>query len=55
MCNPMTPLIASFRAAVLGGEVNWKGLAFGAVVAPILFLFGCLYFRRVEDNFADII
>ena len=53
--NPMTSLIAGFRACVLGGPVPWAqvGVAFGAAVA--LFGVGCLYFRKVEDGFADSI
>ena len=53
--NPMTSLIASFRASVLGGHVPWAGLAVGCTLAVALFVAGSLYFRRVEDNFADII
>ena len=53
--NPMTSLIAAFRASVLGGPVPWGGLAVGCAVAVVLFVGGCLYFRRVEDGFADII
>jgi len=53
--NPMTSLIAAFRASVLGGPVPWGGLAVGCAVAFALFVAGCLYFRRVEDSFADII
>jgi lipopolysaccharide transport system permease protein len=53
--NPMTPLIASFRAAVLGGQMPWGSLGLAAfLVAGGAFL-GCLYFRKVEDGFADVI
>jgi lipopolysaccharide transport system permease protein len=53
--NPMTSLIAAFRAAVLGGPIAWGEVALAAVLSLLLFLAGCLYFRRVEDSFADII
>jgi lipopolysaccharide transport system permease protein len=53
--NPLSPLVAAFRAAVLGGDIPWPGLAIAAASSLALFLIGCLYFRRVEDGFSDII
>jgi lipopolysaccharide transport system permease protein len=53
--NPMTGLIASFRAVLLDQELPWRDLAFSAVMALVFFLVGCFYFRRVEDSFADVI
>lgn len=53
--NPLSPLISGFRAAILGGEIPWLGLAVAAAMSIALFLAGCLYFRKVEDGFSDII
>jgi lipopolysaccharide transport system permease protein len=53
--NPMTGLIANFRAACLGGPIDWVQLGLTAACVLVVFLAGCFYFRRVEDNFADII
>jgi lipopolysaccharide transport system permease protein len=53
--NPMTSLIAAIRQAVLGQELPWHGLALSAIAGVVIFLFGCIYFRRMERNFADII
>lgn len=56
--NPMTSLIAAFRAAVLGeagGTIPWEQVAISAGLGLLVFLGGCLYFRRVEDSFADVI
>jgi len=53
--NPMTPLIAFFRAATLGGPLPWKALGYSAGVIVLLFSAGLFYFRRVESRFADII
>ncbi|MFO0951493.1 MAG: ABC transporter permease [Isosphaeraceae bacterium] len=53
--NPMTGLVASFRAATLGGPVPWGRLAGSSAASAALFVAGCLYFRKVEDRFADII
>lgn len=53
--NPLAPLVAAFRAAVLGGDIPTSGLAISAVISLAMFVGGCLYFRRVEDGFSDII
>lgn len=53
--NPMTPLIAAFRAACLNTPLDWKQVGMSASAALAVFLLGCLYFRRVERSFADII
>jgi lipopolysaccharide transport system permease protein len=53
--NPLTSLVAAFRAGVIGGPVPWAGLAVAVAVAGSSFVLGCLYFRRVEDNMADVI
>jgi len=53
--NPMTGLIAAFRAACSGGAVPWGQFAVSSAVAVLVFFVGCLYFRRTERNFADII
>ena len=53
--NPLTGLIGIFRAAVLGGPLSWERLAYSTAGALAFFIIGCLYFRRVEDSFADVI
>jgi lipopolysaccharide transport system permease protein len=56
--NPMTSLIAAFRAAVLGeagGPIGWGQVTLATVLSLLVFLAGCLYFRRVEDSVADVI
>lgn len=53
--NPLIPLIAAFRAATLGGTIPWGPLGLAAISSVLMFLAGCFYFRRVEDNFADIV
>ncbi len=53
--NPMTSLVSAFRASVLGGEVPWAGLAVATCIGLAVFLAGTLYFRKVEDGFADVI
>ncbi|MEX0937001.1 MAG: ABC transporter permease [Pirellulales bacterium] len=53
--NPMTGLVGSFRAAVLGGPIPWSSLAYSATVIVVVFVTGCYYFRRSESSFADVI
>jgi lipopolysaccharide transport system permease protein len=53
--NPMTALVQGFRASVLGGPVPWPAVATATTTAAGLFVVGCLYFRKVEGDFADII
>jgi lipopolysaccharide transport system permease protein len=53
--NPMTGLIAAFRASTLGVPIPWGQLGLASAAVVLMFLVGCLYFRKVEDGFADII
>jgi lipopolysaccharide transport system permease protein len=53
--NPLTGLIATFRACALGLPVPWADFTLGAAASVLAFLAGCLYFRKVEDGFADVI
>jgi lipopolysaccharide transport system permease protein len=55
MINPMASLVAGFRNAMLGEALPWKHLALSAIASVLLLLVGCLYFRKVEDSFADMI
>lgn len=54
--NPMTGVIDSIRASFLGlGDVNWGSLGIAFAISLFLFMFGYLYLRRFESEFADII
>jgi lipopolysaccharide transport system permease protein len=53
--NPAYGLISNFRQAMLGGAIDAYSLALSTVVGAGVFVIGCLYFRRVERDFADII
>jgi lipopolysaccharide transport system permease protein len=55
MLNPMTSLIATFRASTVGGPIPWISLSYAAGVVVLIFGASCLYFRTVEDGFADVI
>jgi lipopolysaccharide transport system permease protein len=53
--NPMVSVIASFRAVMLGQPLHWEHLLISAGFSVAALVVGCLYFRRVEDSFADLI
>lgn len=53
--NPISGLIGSFRDACVGNQVDLKQLGMSAMIAGVLFLVGCAYFRRLEKRFADVI
>jgi lipopolysaccharide transport system permease protein len=53
--NPAFGLIASFRDAVLGSSIDYYALAVSSLVSLLVLVLGCLYFRKVERSFADII
>ena len=53
--NPMTGLISSFRTACVGGSMDWRQWGVATAASVVVFLFGCLFFRRMERGFADVI
>jgi ABC-type polysaccharide/polyol phosphate export permease len=53
--NPVHGIVTNFRAAVGGVAFDWPALGVSAVWAAAALLAGGLYFRRVEQTFADII
>jgi lipopolysaccharide transport system permease protein len=53
--NPVYGIILAFRAAALGGAWDLGSLAISSGVTLVCLLAGCVYFRRVERSFADII
>ena len=55
LANPLASLIGTFRCAVVGRPIPWNHLALASAIILGLFVAGCLYFRKVEDSFADVI
>lgn len=52
--NPMVGVIEGFRAAFLDRPMPWEWIWPGSLVALICFVFGMMYFRRMERIFADV-
>jgi lipopolysaccharide transport system permease protein len=53
--NPAYGMVLNFRACVLGTPLDWYALSVSSAVALCGLAVGCLYFRRVERSFADVI
>jgi lipopolysaccharide transport system permease protein len=53
--NPAQGLIINFRQAIIGGDLDFYALALSSAVTLLFSVLGCIYFRRVERTFADII
>lgn len=54
--NPMTGVIQNARAAILGSTViNWVQLGTAALASFVLLVIGIVYFKKVEQYFADIL
>ena len=53
--NPAYGLIAGFRQAMLGEPIDVYSLVISSLVGVAIFVLGCLYFRSVERDFADIV
>lgn len=54
--NPFTPLVRSYRRIFLEGAApDWRGLAYFAAVAVVLFIFGYWWFARTRRGFADVV
>lgn len=52
--NPMVGVIEGFRAAFLDRPMPWEWIWPGSIVALFVFVFGMMYFRRMERIFADV-
>lgn len=53
--NPAYGLVAAFRQSVLNEPIDVYALLVSSAVGLAMLVVGCLYFRRVERSFADII
>ncbi|HWN11078.1 MAG TPA: ABC transporter permease [Pyrinomonadaceae bacterium] len=55
MLNPMTGVIEGVRSALFGHPFDWPALAVSFAVSLLVTALSVFYFRRAEDNFADVI
>ncbi|HZS86758.1 MAG TPA: ABC transporter permease [Chloroflexota bacterium] len=56
MLNPMVGVIDGFRWALLGrGNLPWLPVLFSMVTTSLILTSGLVYFRRMEQTFADLV
>jgi lipopolysaccharide transport system permease protein len=55
MLNPLSGVIEGFRAAIFGRPFNWNSLAISSAIIIVLLVTSAYSFRRMEQEFADII
>jgi lipopolysaccharide transport system permease protein len=55
MLNPLSGVIEGFRAAIFGRPFNWNSLAISSTIIIGLLVTSAYSFRRMEQEFADII
>jgi lipopolysaccharide transport system permease protein len=53
--NPLVGIVGGFRAALLGSALDRKSLLFSAVITVMLLVYSTFVFRRMEDQFADVV
>lgn len=53
--NPLTTMIESFRAALLGRQLDWTGMGVSAMITCVLLVCSAYAFKRLEKTFADLV
>jgi lipopolysaccharide transport system permease protein len=53
--NPMVGIIEAFRSSITGEPFNWVSLSISLFIALTLLIFSIFAFRRLEQDFADLI
>ncbi|MDQ3063475.1 MAG: ABC transporter permease [Acidobacteriota bacterium] len=53
--NPLTGILEGFRAALFGGEFDWFAVGVSVATTMILMVLSVFIFKRMEDDFADLI
>lgn len=53
--NPLTGILEGFRAALFGGELDWFAVGVSVALTMILMVLSVFIFKRMENDFADLI
>lgn len=53
--NPLTGILSGFRSALFGLDFDWAAIGVSAVITLGVVLFALFIFKRMEDDFADLI
>lgn len=55
MLNPMTGIIEGLRSSLFNKAFDWPAIAVSALITLLIVPLSALYFRSVEDSFAEIV
>ena len=53
--NPLAGIVEGFRASLLGLDFNWRSLVISAAITIALLVYSTYAFKRLEDEFADVV
>lgn len=53
--NPLTGILQGLRASLFGGDYDWFAIGVSVVSTFLLLIVSFLVFKRMEDDFADLI
>jgi len=53
--NPIVAVVEGFRACLLGTPMPWQYIFPGAISCLLIFFFGVIYFKKMEQFFVDVI
>lgn len=53
--NPLVGILEGFRASLFGGAFDWQIIGVSCVSITVLVLLALFVFKRMEDDFADLI
>ncbi|MCY7347001.1 MAG: hypothetical protein LH614_12370 [Pyrinomonadaceae bacterium] len=53
--NPLTGILEGFRAALFGGGFDWFSISISVFLTFGLMFLSFFVFKRMEDDFADLI
>ena len=53
--NPLTGILQGFRASLFGGAFDWFAIGVSAALIGVLMVIAVFVFKKMEDDFADLI
>jgi lipopolysaccharide transport system permease protein len=53
--NPMVGIIEGFRSCLLGLQFNWRALSISVLVTSVLVVYSTYAFKRLDEEFADVV
>lgn len=53
--NPLSGIISGFRTALLAADFDWRSLLVSFGITLVLLVYSTFVFKRMEDEFADVV